>query len=322
MQQVSIIVPNYNHSRYLKKRLDSLLNQTFNHFECILLDDASRDNSVEILEEYVNRDSRFKLFVNRVNSGSTFAQWNYGVSLSKGKYIWIAESDDYAEPDFLQILVNKLEENPEVVLAYSHSMQINSEGEALGEWKYNDSFFHGPFIKNGTDFIYDHLLYTNVIPNASAVVFTRKAYIEAGLAVPSLINNGDWHMWLKILTLGSVSYLPHILNYFRQHAKSVTYKAKHDVRKLNSFDIGIAYLRRQYNQFLVLNKQTIDKRLMFKNNLLLSYEWGSYGLYIKNKKKYFISFYYVVKASFFPEFKTYFLKKYIFGNFYNYLFQK
>lgn len=322
MQQVSIIVPNYNHSRYLKKRLDSILNQTFNHFECILLDDASSDNSVEILEEYVNRDSRFRLFVNRVNSGSTFAQWNYGVSLSKGKYIWIAESDDYADPDFLQILVNKLEENSEVVLAYSQSMQINSEGEALGEWKYNDSFFHRPFIKNGTDFIYDHLLYTNVIPNASAVVFSRKTYIDVGLSVPSLFNNGDWHLWLKMLTLGRVSYTPHNLNYFRQHAKSVTYKAKQDVSYLNSFDTRIAYLRSQFNEFLVLNKQIIDKRLIAKNNLLLSYEWGSYGLHIKEQKKYFISFYYIIKASFFPEFKTYFLKKYIFGNFYNYLFQK
>lgn len=322
MQLVSIIVPNYNHERYLRKRLDSILNQTFIDFECILLDDASSDNSVKILQEYVNRDSRFKLFVNRLNSGSTFAQWNYGVSLSKGKYIWIAESDDFADPELLQILVNRIEENPEVVLAYSQSMQIDSEGELLDEWKYSDPFFHKAFTQNGTDFIYDHLLYTNLIPNASAVVFSRKAYIDVGLAVPTLVNNGDWHLWLKILTLGSVSYSPYILNYFRQHAKSVTYKAKQDVSYLNSFDTRIAYLRSQYNQFLILNEHKIDKRLIEKNNLLLSYEWGSFGLHVKKQKKYFISFYYIIKASFFPEFKTYYLKKYIFGDFYNYLFQK
>ena len=108
MSQVSIIVPNYNHSRYLHRRLDCILNQTFTDFECILLDDASTDNSVEILEQYVNRDSRFKLFINQVNSGSTFAQWNYGVSLSKGKFIWIAESDDIADNTFLKKMTSFL----------------------------------------------------------------------------------------------------------------------------------------------------------------------------------------------------------------------
>lgn len=322
MSQVSIIVPNYNHSRYLNRRLDSILNQTFTDFECILLDDASTDNSVEILEQYVNRDSRFKLFVNQINSGSTFAQWNYGVSLSTSKYIWIAESDDFAAPNILQILVDRLEKNSDVVLAFSQSMLIDSEGESLGEWKYNTPIFDNSFILSGTNFIYNDLLYTNLIPNASAVVFRRTAYLEAGKAVPSLINNGDWHLWLKMLTLGSVFYTPYKLNYFRQHARSVTYKAKQDINFLNVYDTRIANLRRLYNQYLVSKKQITLQKLIDKNNLLLSYEWGSYGLHVKKDKKYFHSFYYIIRASFFPSFKSYFLKKYFFGNFYNYLFQK
>jgi hypothetical protein len=201
-------------------------------------------------------------------------------------------------------------------------MLINSEGESLGEWKYNAPIFDNSFIQNGIDFIYNNLLYTNLIPNASAVVFTRKAYIEVGKALPSLINNGDWHLWLKMLTLGSVFYTPCELNYFRQHAKSVTYKAKQDVSFLNIYDTRIAFLRRHYNFYLVSKKHASLQKLMDKNNLLLSYEWGAFGLHVIKQKKYFLSFYYIIKASLFPTFKTYYLKKYIFGNFYNYLFQK
>ncbi|HVB58282.1 MAG TPA: glycosyltransferase family 2 protein, partial [Candidatus Acidoferrales bacterium] len=95
MPTVSVIVPNYNHARFLRKRIDSVLQQTFQDFELILLDDCSTDDSRSILSSYAG-DPRIRIEFNDANSGSTFKQWNKGVRLARGKYVWIAESDDYA----------------------------------------------------------------------------------------------------------------------------------------------------------------------------------------------------------------------------------
>jgi glycosyltransferase involved in cell wall biosynthesis len=92
MPKVSVILPNYNHQKYLSKRIESILNQSFVDFELIILDDASKDDSREVIQTYVDKDKRITHFIKRkVNSGSTFIQWEKGISLAKGEFIWIAE---------------------------------------------------------------------------------------------------------------------------------------------------------------------------------------------------------------------------------------
>src|SRR5580704_3035040 len=116
MPTISVIVPNYNHARFLPKRIESIIHQTFQDFELILLDDCSSDDSRSILAQYAG-DPRVRIEFNRENSGSTFKQWNRGVRLAQGKYVWIAESDDYADPQLLERLVAILEANPAVAYA-------------------------------------------------------------------------------------------------------------------------------------------------------------------------------------------------------------
>jgi glycosyltransferase involved in cell wall biosynthesis len=115
--KVSVIVPNYNHARFLRRRIDSILAQTFKDFELILLDDDSTDESLTILRDYAGEPG-IRLESNTVNSGSPFNQWNKGVRLARGRYIWIAESDDYADPRLLERLVRLLDENSAIGLAY------------------------------------------------------------------------------------------------------------------------------------------------------------------------------------------------------------
>jgi glycosyltransferase involved in cell wall biosynthesis len=97
MPKVSVIVPNYNHSQFLSERLDSIINQTYKDFELIILDDASTDNSIDVINQYLNKYPeliRFQPSTN--NSGSPFVQWDNGIKLAKGEFVWIAESDDVA----------------------------------------------------------------------------------------------------------------------------------------------------------------------------------------------------------------------------------
>ena len=107
--KVSVIVPNYNHARYLKARIDSILNQTFQDFELILLDDCSTDNSVELLQSYAGHPHVSHIVLNDRNTGSPFLQWQKGIGLAQGEYVWIAESDDTAQPDFLSTTVAVLD---------------------------------------------------------------------------------------------------------------------------------------------------------------------------------------------------------------------
>ncbi|UCD50998.1 MAG: glycosyltransferase family 2 protein [Phycisphaerales bacterium] len=95
MPVVSIIIPNYNHARFLVERVDSVLRQTYRDFDVIVLDDASTDESRDVLKSFAGRPE-VALRFNTENSDSTFKQWNKGVELARGKCVWIAESDDFA----------------------------------------------------------------------------------------------------------------------------------------------------------------------------------------------------------------------------------
>ena len=105
--KISVVVPNYNHARFLPKRIDSILGQTLQDFELILLDDCSTDASRSILDKYAD-NPKVRTEFNAVNSGSPFTQWSKGVRLARGQYVWIAESDDYADERFLERLTRFL----------------------------------------------------------------------------------------------------------------------------------------------------------------------------------------------------------------------
>ena len=110
---VSVIVPNYNHGKFLKERLDSILAQTFTDYEIILLDDRSTDGSDQLLLSYSGQPHISAVILNETNTGSPFVQWEKGIKTARGKYIWIAESDDSARKEFLQTTVAFLEGTPE-----------------------------------------------------------------------------------------------------------------------------------------------------------------------------------------------------------------
>src|SRR5258706_9778611 len=118
MPKVSVIIPNYNHAPFLKQRIDSVLNQTYLDLEVIILDDRSTDNSGGIIESYRGHPKVVSIVYNEANSGSPFGQWKKGVRLVNGKYIWIAESDDWAEPDLLDKLIALAEGNDNIGIAF------------------------------------------------------------------------------------------------------------------------------------------------------------------------------------------------------------
>ena len=229
MPKVSIVVPNYNHASFLPQRLDSVLGQTFQDSELILLDDCSTDDSRSILAKYAD-DPRVRIEFNEKNSGSTFKQWNKGVRLAHGVYVWIAESDDYADERLLERLVAVLDGDPTVMFAYCRSWRVTEDDQknGFGDW-YLDHLdprrWTEDFFADGTEECRNYFVYSNPVPNASAVVFRRACYEVVGGTDETLRLCGDWKLWAAMALQGRIAYLGEPLNYHRSHDASVRSKS-------------------------------------------------------------------------------------------------
>lgn len=222
--QISIIVPNYNHAPFLRQRLDSIFNQTFKDFEVILLDDCSTDTSVELLKQYATEKRVSHFIVNKKNSGSPFKQWENGINLAKGTYIWIAESDDFCALTFLEEIIQFYTKNTSLGIVYSQTIDVTENGEEFyNRINYTQQFTPNIWEKNftvkGNKFVKDYLSVKNVIPNASAVVFKKELICDTTFssALLEMKMCGDWLFWMQLSLKTSVGFLNKELNYFRNH---------------------------------------------------------------------------------------------------------
>ena len=223
--KISIIIPNYNHAKFLKKRIDSILNQKFTDFEVIILDDCSTDESKDIINSYKDERISLKLF-NDKNSGSPFKQWKKGIEAAKHDYIWIAESDDWADLNFLYEAENILKTQQNISLYYSNS-QLVAEDETFFEnsiKKYtedlDEKLWNNNHLYNGKDYVKKYLFYKNFILNASSVIFKKSNAIKSIDEIINFKTSGDWLFWALILTEGEVYFNDNKLNFFRHSLQS------------------------------------------------------------------------------------------------------
>jgi len=236
MRRITVILPNYNHARYLPRRIESILSQTLADFELLILDNKSLDDSREVIARY-QTDPRVRAVFNETNSGSPYLQWRLGLSLSQSEYVWIAESDDYAEPVLLEKLVGALDENPSAGLAVANSLAVDENDQPLEN--YLDLFKNDPryagydfsgwdrdFAMAGREYTARYLFPWNTIPNASAVVFRRSAVEAAGGPVTNMKICGDWMTYINILMASDIVRVADVLNYFRQHQANVRSSTK------------------------------------------------------------------------------------------------
>lgn len=224
MPLVSIIVPNYNHADYLEARLQSVLEQTFTDVEIILLDDCSTDASLDVIARYRHHPKVVHCIVNETNSGSTFHQWASGIACARGEYVWIAESDDLAAPAFLSTLCSVLDTHPAVGLAYCQSAKIDAAGMVFGSFQDQTASIPGNpwrrgFVAAGRAMLQHYFLHTNVVPNASAVLFRRHGLPANVLQEAATYTiNGDWFVWSNLLLGADIAFVNEHYNLCRFHA--------------------------------------------------------------------------------------------------------
>ena len=291
---ISVIVPNYNHYNYLEQRLESVFNQTYPNFEVILLDDCSTDKSQEILLEYSKNPKVSHCIFNTTNSGNTFKQWNKGIELAQGEYIWIAESDDFCDLHFLDELIQPVLQDPEIKLVYCQSNRVDERGVITGNWlnhtdNLDASLFKTNFVMCGNEFIERFLIHKNVIPNASGVLFQRLSAVELGeLNIdPILKTCGDWLFYIKLISNAKMTFIASSLNNYRNHNQSVISVAGLTIRMDYIKDIEIKS-RKIIIDYLAQNNLYNFSKIKYNNRQVLQklkYEQAFYCFKNGNKIK-------------------------------------
>lgn len=229
--KVSVVVPNYRHAPYLEERLNSIYRQTRKPDEIIVLDDASPDDSVRVIERLAKQAPvPLRIAVNETNSGCPFRQWVKGIEMAAGDLIWIAESDDSCHAEFLERLLPEFHD-PDVALAYCQSELIGPDGRQLEPHflphtdDLSKSRWRARYRASALVEAEQALSQKNTIPNASAMVFRKPRRLDFLDDLFRLRFAGDWLFHAMLAREGKVAYIPDVLNKYRRHERTVTHQA-------------------------------------------------------------------------------------------------
>lgn len=204
---VSIITPTYNAEKFIGETLKSVQNQTYQNWEMILVDDASKDETVKIISDFAEKDSRIKLFKLEKNSGNGFAR-NIALEKAVGKYIAYLDADDLWFPNKLEKQIEFLKEN-NLHFTFSFYDCIDEEGNSLNRR-----------VEAPINLTYDELFFCNYVGNLTAIYdadYFGKIVIEATQ------KRQDWRLWLTILKQIQVTKpVPEPLAFYRIRKDSIS----------------------------------------------------------------------------------------------------
>ena len=233
--KVSVIVPNYNYEKFMYERVFSILNQTVKVHEIIMLDDCSKDNSIELIDKIVDELKEYVdiyTVYNEENSGSAFKQWAKGFKLAKGDYVWIAEADDYCDSKMLENLIRPIQTNDNVRISYVDTSFVNGEGEIFlktikpeidlmktGHW---DS----DFVTNGIEEIKNYMFLNCTIANVSSCIIKKDDYKEVYEKIGNYRQAGDWLFYANVIAKGDIAFINKPMNFYRVHGENITSQMK------------------------------------------------------------------------------------------------
>lgn len=213
--KVSVCIPTYQHAVFLPTAIESVLRQTFEDFELIVVDNASTDNTEEVVSRYVKSDPRVRYFRNASNLGMV-GNWNKCLEYSAGDYVKILCSDDVLAPECLQVAVEALDRLPNVGLVTCGRQVVDENLGFLHVLQFSET----AGVWSGEDAIRRSLEKLNPIGEPTAVVFRRRL---AARGFNPLVNQlADIEMWLHILQQSDLYFDPRPLCQFRQHPNQCT----------------------------------------------------------------------------------------------------
>ena len=214
---VSVIIPTYNRAHLIERAIKSVLNQTYQDFELIIIDDGSTDNTNEVLKKYIESDNRIQYIRHKINKGGSAAR-NTGIKNSVGKYIAFLDSDDEWLPEKLMEQLNVFkDESYEIGAVYSGFQYIDIKGNHKGR----------QHIPKSEGYIYDDLLTKNCVGSASTILIKKECLDQVELFDETLPSCQDWDMWIKIAKYYKFAFVkaPLVKYYIHYNQISNNFKA-------------------------------------------------------------------------------------------------
>jgi glycosyltransferase involved in cell wall biosynthesis len=241
---VSVLIANYNYARYIGETLESVLCQTYPHFEVLVCDDGSTDNSCEVIETYVQKDPRIQLI--RKQNGGVASGLNAAYQQSKGEIVCILDADDLWMPTKLQRVVEKFKSESKCGFVIHNVIQIDGQGKNIkptpmmkqlaSGWMAPDVLENGGFIEN--------------IPPASALSIRSEV---AELIFPideAMTRHVDGLIIFLALLVVEVRAVPEVLNKFRLHGANTTSLALITVDSMERSLIALEHIHQEQKQLL------------------------------------------------------------------------
>ena len=248
---VSVIIPNYCHARYLDQRIQSVLNQTYQNFEVIILDDCSPDDGASkvVIEKYRKNPHVSRVVYNEVNSGSPFKQWEKGICLAKGELIWIAESDDKCLSNLLETLVFQFQKESQLVLSFCKTIAFGDDGH---EDRLDPLPLLGDMVFKSKEFVSRYMTHGCPMLNASACLFKKDVAMKIAPVYSNFKGAGDRMFWTEICECGKVAVVNEWLNLMRFHPNNSTKRNNREGINQREDKIILDYI---YNRGYITHKE-------------------------------------------------------------------
>lgn len=228
---VSVVIPNYNYEKFLLQRVYSILNQTKKVGEIVFLDDCSKDNSRELIDNIVDRISKYikvKKVYNEQNTGIAFKQWQKGFDIAEGDYVWIAEADDYCDKHLLEVLLKTIEKDSNIRIAYVDTAFIDKDGKIFLKTIKNEidirntGHWNSDYINNGFEELKNYTFLNCTVANVSSCVIKKDNYDDIFERAIKYRQAGDWVVYANVMIKGDVAYVDKPYNFYRVHGANIT----------------------------------------------------------------------------------------------------
>ena len=208
MKKVSIVLPTFNGSRFIKESIESVLSQTYTNLELIIVNDSSTDNTYDICRNYLLKDSRIKLISNKTNLKLP-ASLNKGFSIATGEYLTWTSDDNMYKKNAIEVMVNYLEKNIETDMVSCNADYIDEEENIIGTSKESLTWrktFAMAFLGNIT----------------ACFLYRKRVLDSVGTYNIKTFLVEDYDYWCRIAINGKIDYIDDSLYYYRFHENSLT----------------------------------------------------------------------------------------------------
>ena len=258
---ISVVIPTFNREDLIKDAINTVLEQVYQNFEIIIIDDGSTDNTSEVVKSF--DDARIK-YIYQENAGISKAR-NKGIEDASGEYIAFLDSDDLWHPEKLEKQVSVLDKDPDVDLLSNNSQYMTFQNDII-EIKKN-------YVKSQKENISLILLDPDKVFTGTPTLLVRKTIFEkVGLFDETVTFCEDWDLFFRIALVGKICHIPEILTYVRNHKGNIT-----NISHVGKFKNGyLRFLEKAFsNELLPLEMLQIKKQVYSNTWWSIAY-WALY----------------------------------------------